>query len=116
MTSLGANQVSFALSSVPPCAVRTVEPSRVIVCQLTRVPEQVGTDVLAAKLRRKQVLLVDDAADRDVAALEIRVRHVLEEAEGVRIVQLAVLLKLLDVIGPLQTVHHHVAAVIRAVE
>src|SRR5439155_14615752 len=54
--------------------------------------------------------LVDDAADGDMAAVKILVRHVLEVTVGVRVVQRAVLLKPLDVITALDLVEHRVAA------
>ncbi len=71
---------------------------------------------LAAKSRREQALLVNGAPDGHVSPLEIRVGHVLEISEREGIVQVAVLLELLDVISPLHSVHHHVAAVVGAVK
>ena len=54
----------------------------------------------------KRAALIDDAAARDVPALEAGIGDVLEIAVGVRILQLAVLGESFDVVGALHLVQH----------
>src|SRR5207249_2490153 len=80
------------------------------------VTQQVGGNVLAAKLGRERVALVDDAADGHVAALETLVRRVVEMAEGERIAEGAMLVELLPVVAALHAMEEDVAAEVGAVE
>src|SRR5262249_44328225 len=78
--------------------------------------EQIGGDVFAAILGRKGIALIDDAANRDVAALEVAVRDVGDIAECELVAEGAVLVELLPIIASLNAVQHDVAAEIRAVK
>ena len=83
--------MSLASIRSPPCSALNDDFTGFELVPVDRVREQVRGDVLVAVLLRVGVRLVDDAAAGDVPALEARVRHVVEVAVGVRVVQRAVL-------------------------
>ena len=78
--------------------------------------EQIAGDVGVAKGGRQMVGLIDNAADRDMAAAEVIVRRVFEIAVGMRIVQGPVFTERLDVVGALHAMQQRMAAVIGAVK
>jgi hypothetical protein len=86
---------------------------------LERVPvdgvrQQVRGDVLVLVLLGKGPTRVEDAATGDVAALESLIGDVLEIAEGVRVVQGAVLAEALDVVAALHLVQRDLPAPVGA--
>ena len=78
------------------------------------VGEEVGGNESVVEFAGKRTALVDDAAAGDMAALESLVRHMVEVAERVRIVQLAVLAEAFDVVGALDLMEHRRMAIVGA--
>jgi hypothetical protein len=68
------------------------------------VAKEVGADEGAAKRRWKAVAGIHGAAEHDMAAIYAIVLHVREEAVGVRVVQRAVLAKVLLIVATLDGV------------
>ena len=62
--------------------------------------KRIGEEIFVAILFRESVSLIDDAADGDVAPLEIRMRGVIEITVSERIMQRAMLAERFPVIRP----------------